>query len=83
MVAVVAEPGVTIDVADLSRHCEELLPYFAVPRYIDVRTVLPKTANEKVRKDVLRSEGVTAHTVDTGPRGRRARQRAAEQLARK
>lgn len=83
MVAVVAEPGVTIDVADLSRHCEEMLPYFAVPRYIDVRTVLPKTANEKVRKDVLRSEGVTAHTVDTGPRGRRARQRAAEQLARK
>lgn len=77
MVAVVPEPGVTIDVADLSRHCEELLPYFAVPRYIDVRTALPKTANEKVRKDVLRAEGVTSATVDTGPRGRRARERAA------
>jgi crotonobetaine/carnitine-CoA ligase len=83
MVAVVAEPGAVIDVPDLSRHCEELLPYFAVPRYIDVRTALPKTANEKVRKDVLRSQGVTDNTVDTGPRGRRARQQAAEELTRK
>ncbi|MGQ4598898.1 AMP-binding protein [Nocardia sp. R6R-6] len=83
MVAVVPEDGVTVDASDLSRHCEKLLPYFAVPRYIDVRTALPKTANEKVRKDVLRAEGITAATVDTGPRGRRARERATSESARK
>jgi crotonobetaine/carnitine-CoA ligase len=84
MVAVVAEPGQLVDVADLARHCEQLLPYYAVPRYIDIRAALPKTANEKVRKDVLRAEGVTPDTVDTGPRGRRARERgAAEALIRK
>ncbi|RNL62802.1 ATP-dependent acyl-CoA ligase [Nocardioides marmoriginsengisoli] len=81
MVAVVAEDGQTIDVDDLARHCEELLPYFAVPRFYDVRTALPKTANEKVRKDVLRSEGITEHTVDIGPRGRKARERATTSTA--
>lgn len=77
MVAVVLEDGVTdFDRDAFGAHCDRHLPYFAVPRYVDVRDALPKTSNEKVRKDVLRNDGVTASTWDRGPRGRKASQAA-------
>jgi len=40
------------------------LPHFAVPRYIEFRDELPKTATGRVQKHVLRSEGVTGTTWD-------------------
>ncbi len=40
------------------------LPHFAVPRYIEFRDELPKTATGRVQKHVLRSEGVTVATWD-------------------
>jgi crotonobetaine/carnitine-CoA ligase len=40
------------------------LPYFAVPRYIEFRTELPRNATGKVLKHQLRDEGVTANTWD-------------------
>lgn len=73
MAAVVLEEGSSCTAAQLSEHCTHLLPYFAVPRFIDIRGHLPKTSTEKVRKEVLRAEGVTSSTWDLGPTGRRAR----------
>jgi crotonobetaine/carnitine-CoA ligase len=72
MAAVVFRPGHEPDMASLGCYCDEQLPYFASPRYLVALDELPKTENEKVRKDVLRGRGVTPETVDRGPRGRSA-----------
>jgi crotonobetaine/carnitine-CoA ligase len=40
------------------------VPYFAVPRYIEFRTTLPRTPVGRVLKYQLRDEGVTASTWD-------------------
>lgn len=45
------------------------LPDFAVPRYLRFVADLPKTPSEKVRKAVLRSDGVTPGTHDRNAAG--------------
>ena len=40
------------------------LPYFMVPRYIELFDTLPQTPSEKVRKKELRERGVTPNTWD-------------------
>jgi crotonobetaine/carnitine-CoA ligase len=62
MAALVARGGERIDLAALARYCEERLPYFAVPRYIELMEDLPRTENGKVQKYKLRERGVTAAT---------------------
>jgi crotonobetaine/carnitine-CoA ligase len=42
----------------------ERLPYFAVPRYIEFRSELPRNAVGRVLKFELRAQGVTAQTWD-------------------
>ncbi|MGE0170394.1 AMP-binding protein [Nocardioides sp.] len=66
MACVVAADGAAIDVDALARHCRQRLPYFAVPRYLEVRDHLPRTSSQKVLKAELRAAGVTAATVDLG-----------------
>lgn len=70
MAAVVVEPGSSVEPAGLLEFITPRLAYFAVPRYIDVLDSLPKTSTEKVRKSVLREQGVKASTWDAGPRRR-------------
>jgi crotonobetaine/carnitine-CoA ligase len=70
MAALVARPGQRLDAAELWRFCETRLPYFAVPRYIEIATELPRTENGKVQKYKLRERGVTPTTSDrSGYRG--------------
>jgi crotonobetaine/carnitine-CoA ligase len=64
MAALVAAPGCCIDCAALTAFCESRLPKFAVPRYIDVLSELPRTENGKVQKYKLRERGVSAATWD-------------------
>jgi crotonobetaine/carnitine-CoA ligase len=64
MAALIARPGQRIEPAELARFCESRLPYFAVPRYVDVLEDLPRTENGKVQKYRLRERGVTAATWD-------------------
>jgi crotonobetaine/carnitine-CoA ligase len=40
------------------------MPYFMVPRYIEVLDALPQTPSEKVQKKELRVRGVTPQTWD-------------------
>jgi crotonobetaine/carnitine-CoA ligase len=40
------------------------LPYFAVPRYVEILESLPKTATMRVQKHLLREAGVTSQTWD-------------------
>ncbi|MBI4246264.1 MAG: hypothetical protein HY614_03660 [Candidatus Rokubacteria bacterium] len=37
-------------------HCAERLAGFKVPRYLEYRTELPRTASHRVRKELLRQE---------------------------
>ena len=60
MLALVAEPGVTVSCESVVRQASERLPRFAVPRYVRLMDVLPKTATGKVQRAVLRKQG----TVD-------------------
>jgi crotonobetaine/carnitine-CoA ligase len=67
MAALVARDGERIDPVELVRFCESRLPYFAVPRYIDVLQDLPRTENGKVQKFKLRERGVGPQTWDGRP----------------
>jgi crotonobetaine/carnitine-CoA ligase len=64
MVCVVVRPGATLDVEAFMDFCCERLPYFAVPRYVDVTDQLPKNAVGRVLKPELRARGVTPSTWD-------------------
>jgi crotonobetaine/carnitine-CoA ligase len=63
---VVAEPGAALDAAAIWEWCDERLPYFAVPRYVEIVAELPKTPTSKVRKNLLRAAGVGPETADRG-----------------
>jgi crotonobetaine/carnitine-CoA ligase len=58
MVYVVAKPGSDLDVVPFMDFCGEQLPYFAVPRYVEVCGELPKNAVGRVLKHELRALGV-------------------------
>lgn len=61
---VVLKPGAELSPGKLLDWCEDRMPYFAVPRYIEFIHTLPKTPTEKVRKGELRDYGVTPNTWD-------------------
>jgi crotonobetaine/carnitine-CoA ligase len=47
-----------LDYPELLDFCSARMPYFCVPRYVEVVDELPKTIIGRVRKDILRSRGV-------------------------
>lgn len=53
-VFVVPREGQTIDPKDLIEHLIPLLPYFAIPRFIETLDELPKTPSARVKKFELR-----------------------------
>jgi crotonobetaine/carnitine-CoA ligase len=59
---VVKKPGSQLTAAELHAFCATRLPAFAVPKLIEFCEALPKTPTQKVRKSVLRDEGVTPAT---------------------
>jgi acyl-CoA synthetase (AMP-forming)/AMP-acid ligase II len=46
--------GTTLGPIEISEHCEKQLTYHKLPRYIEIRPELPRSASGKVRKDRLR-----------------------------
>jgi crotonobetaine/carnitine-CoA ligase len=73
MASIVLDPELSVDPAQLLKHCESQLPYYAVPRYYRIVAELPKTATAKVQKSALREIGIDELTWDAGPRGRSKR----------
>ena len=57
-VYVVSRPGAAVAPADIIRWCETRMAYFMVPRYVEFRAALPKTATERVEKYKLKQEGI-------------------------
>jgi carnitine-CoA ligase len=76
MAALVLKAGARLEMVTLALYCEERLPYFAVPRYVEVMDDLPRTESGKVQKYKLRERGVTPETwVRPGGAGRSGRTR--------
>jgi crotonobetaine/carnitine-CoA ligase len=65
MVCVAPTAGVTsIDPVGLIDFLKPRLAYFMLPRYVRVLPELPKTPSNKVMKEELRKQGITADTWD-------------------
>jgi crotonobetaine/carnitine-CoA ligase len=64
MAALVVQPEASLE--EIGQFAEDNLPFFAVPRYFDVRDELPKTQTQKVQKELLREQGITATSWDRG-----------------
>jgi crotonobetaine/carnitine-CoA ligase len=69
MVYVVAKPGCDLAVVPFMDFCCEQLPYFAVPRYVDVCGELPKNAVGRVLKHELRAQGIRDSAWDRDDAG--------------
>ncbi|MGI9295281.1 MAG: AMP-binding protein, partial [Pseudomonadales bacterium] len=63
-ITVVREPTADLTEGALCEWCLDRLPYFAVPRYIEFRSELPKNPLGKIEKFRLRDDGCTAATWD-------------------
>jgi crotonobetaine/carnitine-CoA ligase len=63
-VAVVLKPGISLSPEALIEFCEDRMPYFAVPRYVEFKGSFPKTVSQRVEKYKLREEGVNENTWD-------------------
>jgi crotonobetaine/carnitine-CoA ligase len=65
VLAVVAPvPGATVDPVALIEFLRPRMAHFMIPRYVRVMPELPKTPTQKVQKNVLREEAITADTWD-------------------
>lgn len=54
----------TVHPEELLKHCAEHMPYFMVPRYIDIVKEVPRTSTAKVEKYKLRAAGPGPSTWD-------------------
>lgn len=69
LVLVALRPDAELDYAELLDFCSARMPYFCVPRYLEVLAELPKNAIGRVRKDVLRNRGLGAGAWDREAHG--------------
>jgi crotonobetaine/carnitine-CoA ligase len=63
-IVVVLKEGEKLPPEELLAFCEERMPYFAVPRYVEFVEKLPKTPTDRVQKNLLRKIGITSNTWD-------------------
>ena len=63
-VTITLKPGNSLSEEELCRWAADQMPYYAVPRYIEYRSALPKSPLGRIYKFQLRDEGVTATTWD-------------------
>jgi crotonobetaine/carnitine-CoA ligase len=68
-ISAILKPGVALTEEELFRWAISQLPYFALPRYIEFRTELPRSPVGRVLKRELRDEGVTAAAWDVEASG--------------
>lgn len=64
MVAICLEESFSVDWTALVETLCKRMPHYMVPRFYRVLDELPRTENGKVRKEVLRSQGVTTDAWD-------------------
>lgn len=69
LVVVSLRPGAGLDPADLLDFCSARMPYFCVPRFLDIVDEIPKNVIGRVRKDLLRERGLSAGSWDREAHG--------------
>jgi len=63
-ICVVLKPGESLAPEELIEYCNERMPHFAVPRFVEFMDSLPKTPTERVEKYKLKAAGITPNTWD-------------------
>lgn len=63
-ICVVIKPGETLTPEKLIEYCNDKMPAFAVPRFIEFINILPKTPTDRVEKYKLKQAGITVNTWD-------------------
>ena len=63
-VFIAARDGASLDLLDVLRFCEDKMPKFMVPRYLEVLPEIPKLPNHKIDKVTLTRQGLNAQTWD-------------------
>ncbi|GAA4544043.1 AMP-binding protein [Pseudonocardia xishanensis] len=61
---IVLAEGQEIEWAEFFEFLKANVPYFAVPRYVEILAELPKNSAFRVQKHQLRDKGMTAETID-------------------
>ena len=61
---VVLKKGATLSHEELMAWCDERMPHFVVPRYVEFCENLPKTPTEKIQKAKLRATAFNDNTWD-------------------
>jgi crotonobetaine/carnitine-CoA ligase len=69
LVVLTLRSDTTVDFAELLDFCSQRMPYFCVPRYLEVLDEIPKNVIGRVRKDVLRTRGLGASAWDREAHG--------------
>ncbi len=69
LMVVALRPDCTLDYPELLDFCSARMPYFCVPRYVEIVDELPKTILGRVRKDILRGRGVGPDAWDRETHG--------------
>jgi fatty-acyl-CoA synthase len=55
---VVAKASADLSVDELRTYCQGRIAHFKIPRYVEIVDALPRTVTGKVRKHVLREQGI-------------------------
>ncbi len=63
-VVISAREGYTLEFSKIMKFCEEKMPKFMIPRYIELVAEIPKLPNEKLDKERLKKAGLTPDTWD-------------------
>jgi len=63
-VVVVSRNGSVIDPQELIAFCTEHMALYAVPRYVETRSEIPKTPTQRPRYAELKAQGLTPETWD-------------------
>ncbi|MGZ6780822.1 MAG: AMP-binding protein, partial [Mycobacterium sp.] len=69
LVVVTVAPQMEFDHAELLDFCSARMPYFCVPRYLEVLDEIPKNVIGRVRKDLLRKRGLGDNAWDREDHG--------------
>ncbi|HXA87132.1 MAG TPA: AMP-binding protein [Mycobacterium sp.] len=64
LLIVTLRPGAALDCAELLDFCAARMPYFCVPRFVEIVNDLPKNVIGRIRKDLLRARGLNPDTWD-------------------
>ena len=60
---VVPKPGATLTPDEVRSYCRGQIAHYKVPHYVEIADALPKTVTGKVRKHVLRDQGIERHSL--------------------